>query len=63
MNSNPLILDSLSSPLPSVHSRPSIFELLAADELRDLVQPAFRYLLAVSTRSLIGGLPSGDSLF
>ncbi len=29
-------------------SKPSIYELLAADELRDLVQPAFRYILAVS---------------
>lgn len=28
--------------------RPSIYELLATDELRELVQPAFRYVLAVS---------------
>lgn len=31
---------------PSSEERPSIFELLATDELRDLVQPAFRYVLA-----------------
>ncbi len=28
-------------------TRPSVYELLAADELRELVQPAFRYVLAV----------------
>lgn len=32
---------------PSAADRPSIYELLATDELRDLVQPAFRYILAV----------------
>jgi 3-deoxy-D-manno-octulosonic-acid transferase len=32
----------------SAASRPSIYELLAADELRGVVQPAFRYVLAVS---------------
>ncbi|KAH8089169.1 Pex12 amino terminal region-domain-containing protein, partial [Filobasidium floriforme] len=31
---------------PASADRPSIYELLATDELRDLVQPAFRYVLA-----------------
>jgi hypothetical protein len=35
---------------PVSADRPSIYELLATDELRDLVQPAFRYVLAVSPR-------------
>lgn len=33
---------------PESEDRPSVFELLATDELRDLVQPAFRYVLVVS---------------
>jgi hypothetical protein len=33
---------------PVSADRPSIYELLATDELKDLVQPAFRYVLAVS---------------
>lgn len=30
---------------------PSIFELMASDELKGLIQPAFRYVLAVSEGS------------
>jgi hypothetical protein len=37
----------------SAASRPSIYELLAADELRGVVQPAFRYVLAVSWEGML----------
>jgi peroxin-12 len=30
--------------------RPSIFELIAQEQLRDLLQPAVKYVLAVSSR-------------
>lgn len=33
--------------LPDAADRPSIYETLATEELRDLVQPAFRYVLVV----------------
>jgi hypothetical protein len=42
-------LNSAASPTAlTSNDVPSVFETLAADELRDLIQPAFRYVLAVS---------------
>jgi hypothetical protein len=32
--------------------RPSLFELIAQEQLRDLLQPALKYVLAVSAHSL-----------
>lgn len=33
--------------------KPSLFELVAQEQLRDLLQPALKYVLAVSTFSVI----------
>lgn len=33
------------------HSKPSVFELLAQEQLRDLLHPVFRYILSVSRSS------------
>ena len=48
--------DPLDPPLfpeagPSSPNRPSIFELLAEDQLRDLFHPVVRYVLSVSLRA------------
>lgn len=32
--------------------KPSLFELIAQEQLRDLLQPALKYVLAVSTTPL-----------
>ena len=43
-------LSHLPSTSPSANPlRPTLFELIAQDQLRDLIQPALRYLVAVST--------------
>lgn len=34
------------------HSKPSVFELLAQEQLRDLLHPVFRYILSVSSGSV-----------
>jgi hypothetical protein len=33
--------------------RPSLFELVAQEQLRDLLQPALKYVLSVSLSSLV----------
>ena len=41
-------LSHLSSTSPSANPlRPTLFELIAQDQLRDLIQPALRYIVAV----------------
>jgi hypothetical protein len=41
-------LSHLPSTSPSANPlRPTLFELIAQDQLRDLIQPALRYLVAV----------------
>lgn len=40
-------LNSAATPATAPSDVPSVFETLASDELRDLIQPAFRYVLAV----------------
>lgn len=50
------VLEHLNSAAPTSSTAadiPSVFETLASDELRDLIQPAFRYVLAVSPSSPI----------
>ncbi|KAJ9114430.1 hypothetical protein QFC20_001573 [Naganishia adeliensis] len=47
-------LNSAASPTAlTSNDVPSVFETLAADELRDLIQPAFRYVLARHPRYLL----------
>jgi hypothetical protein len=33
------------------YSKPTVFELLAQEQLRDLLHPVFRYILSVSSNS------------
>ena len=41
-------LSHLPSTSPSANPlRPTLFELVAQDQLRDLIQPALRYIVAV----------------
>jgi hypothetical protein len=50
------VLEHLNSAAPTASTSadvPSVFETLAAEELRDLIQPAFRYVLAVSSTLLL----------
>jgi hypothetical protein len=46
-------LSHLPSTSPSASPlRPTLFELIAQDQLRDLIQPALRYIVAVDSLSL-----------
>jgi len=38
--------------------KPSLFELVAQEQLRDLLQPALKYVLAVSPRNLSMNCPT-----
>jgi hypothetical protein len=45
-------LSHLPSTSPSANPlRPTLFELIAQDQLRDLIQPALRYIVAVRSLS------------
>jgi peroxin-12 len=39
-----------SPAAPPSHLRPSLFELLAQEQLRDLLHPVVRYVLSVGTQ-------------
>lgn len=45
-------LSHLPSTSPSANPlRPTLFELIAQDQLRDLIQPALRYIVAVTSHT------------
>jgi hypothetical protein len=55
-------LSHLPSTSPSANPlRPTLFELIAQDQLRDLIQPTLRYIVAV-VHSVPTSLPSSSML-
>ena len=50
-----------TAPLAS-HDRPSLFELLAEDQLRDLLHPVVKYVLTVRISHLRWGSLTGSTL-
>jgi hypothetical protein len=48
-----------SSSLSANPLRPTLFELIAQDQLRDLIQPALRYIIAVFSS---GGMTKCSSM-
>ena len=50
-----------TAPLAS-HDRPSLFELLAEDQLRDLLHPVVKYVLTVRAIYLKRGSLTGSTL-
>lgn len=51
LTSSPTTMEFFSSVGGADPLRPSLFELIAQEQLRDLLQPALKYVLSVSAES------------